>query len=163
MQPTLCSRCKKNPAMVFISKLEGDKTTNEGLCLQCARKIGLPQVDEMMKRMGISEEDLEILNADMMAAAQDMSGPEEEPDEDEDDEEEEQGHTATFPFMNRLFNSERNAPPPPPPPQNNRKDGKARASKHKFLDNYCICLTERAKEGKLDPVIGREEEIERVV
>ena len=60
MQPTLCSRCKKNPAMVFISKLEGDKTTNEGLCLQCARKIGLPQVDEMMKRMGISEEDLEI-------------------------------------------------------------------------------------------------------
>ena len=163
MQPTLCSRCKKNVAVVFISKLEGDKTTNEGLCLSCARKIGLPQVDEMMKRMGISEDDLEVLSTDMMAAAQDLTDAE-DVDEDDEEEEEEQGHTATFPFMNRLFNNDRNAAPPPPPPQREaRKDGKARASKHKFLDNYCICLTERAKEGKLDPVIGREEEIERVV
>ena len=161
MQPTLCSRCKKNLAQIFISRLEGDKTTNEGLCLSCARKIGLPQVEEMMKRMGISEEDLETLSTDMMAAVQDMQ-TEDAPDDEDDDEEEEQGNTATFPFMNRLFNNERSAPPPPPP-QNNRKDGKARAAKHKFLDNYCICLTERAKEGKLDPVIGREEEIERVV
>ena len=60
MQPTLCSKCKKNLAVVFISKMEGDRTVNEGLCLKCAKDLGLPQVDEMMKRMGISDEDLEI-------------------------------------------------------------------------------------------------------
>ena len=68
--------------MVFISKLEGDRTTSEGLCLSCARKVGLPQVDEMMRRMGISEDDLEVLSTDMMAAAQDLTDAE---DVDEDD------------------------------------------------------------------------------
>ena len=163
MQPTLCSRCKKNVAVVFISKLEGDKTTNEGLCLSCARKVGLPQVDEMMKRMGISEDDLEVLSTDMLAAMQDVDAS---GDDEDDEEEEEQGHTATFPFMNRLFSN--GAPAPTPPQDNreqkeNRKGAKARTPGRKFLNNYCICLTERAKEGKLDPVIGREEEIERVV
>ena len=164
MQPTLCSRCKKNVAVVFISKLEGDKTTSEGLCLSCARKAGLPQVDEMMKRIGISDEDFETLSSDMLAAMQEGDDMD---DEDDDEEEEEQGHTATFPFMNRLFNNP-NGNAPPPPPQGNReskarKDGKKPPAGRKFLNNYCICLTERAKEGKLDPVIGREEEIERVV
>ena len=68
MQPTLCSRCKKNVAVVFISKMEGDKTTNEGLCLKCAKELGLPQVDDMMKRMGISDEDLDTLNSEMLQA-----------------------------------------------------------------------------------------------
>ena len=68
MQPTLCSRCKKNVAVVFISKMEGDKTTNEGLCLKCAKELGLPQVDDMMKRMGITPEDLENINSEMMQA-----------------------------------------------------------------------------------------------
>ena len=77
MQPTLCSRCKKNVAVVFISKLDGDKTTNEGLCLKCAKDLGLPQVDEMMKRMGISDEDLEGLSSEMMQ----MLGTPEELDE----------------------------------------------------------------------------------
>ena len=163
MQPTLCSRCKKNVAVVFISKLEGDKTTNEGLCLSCARKVGLPQVDEMMRRMGISDDDLEVLSTDMLAAMQDVDAS---GDDEDDEEEEEQGHTATFPFMNRLFSN--GAPAPTPPQDNreqkeNRKGAKARTPGRKFLNNYCICLTERAKEGKLDPVIGREEEIERVV
>ena len=68
MQPTLCSRCKKNVAVVFISRLEGDRTINEGLCLKCAKERGLPQVDEMMKRMGISDEDLDTLNSEMLQA-----------------------------------------------------------------------------------------------
>ena len=68
MQPTLCSRCKKNVAVVFISKMEGDKTVNEGLCLKCAKELGLPQVDDMMKRMGISDEDLDTLNSEMLQA-----------------------------------------------------------------------------------------------
>ena len=68
MQPTLCSRCKKNVAVVFISRMEGDRTINEGLCLKCAKERGLPQVDEMMKRMGISDEDLDTLNSEMLQA-----------------------------------------------------------------------------------------------
>ena len=165
MQPTLCSRCKKNVAVVFISKLEGDKTTSEGLCLSCARKVGLPQVDEMMKRMGISDEDLEALSTDMFSAMQDMEEMNASPDDggEDDDEEEEQGHTATFPFMNRLFSNNDRPAPTPPPDNREHKSAKARTPGRKFLNNYCICLTERAKEGKLDPVIGREEEIERVV
>ena len=157
MQPTLCSRCKKNVAVVFISKLDGDRTTNEGLCLSCAKKVGLPQVDEMMRRMGISEDDLEAISSDMFEA---MSGPENEEDlpmapEDEDDEE--AGKTATFPFLNRLFsNSEREA-------SQTKEKKEDKKSKRKYLESYCISLTDRAKAGKLDPVIGRAEEIERVV
>ena len=95
MQPTLCSKCKKNIAVVFISKMEGDQTINEGLCLKCAKDLGLPQVDEMMKRMGISDEDLENLTNEMTQA---MSGIEnfEELADGEDDGDEEEGKTATF-------------------------------------------------------------------
>ena len=104
MQPTLCSRCKKNVAVVFISKLDGDKTTNEGLCLKCARDLGLPQVDDMMKRMGISDEDLETLTSEMMQAFNGVENIEDLPGGDEEDGgEEEDGKTATFPFLNRLF------------------------------------------------------------
>ena len=104
MQPTLCSRCKKNVAVVFISKLDGDKTVNEGLCLKCAKDLGLPQVDDMMKRMGISDEDLETLNSEMMQAFSGVENIEDLPGGDEEDGgEEEDGKTATFPFLNRLF------------------------------------------------------------
>ena len=103
MRPTLCSRCKKNMAVVFISRLEGDKTINEGLCLKCARELGLPQVDDMMKRMGISDEDLENLNSEMLQAFNGVENPEDLPDGG--DGEEEDGKTATFPFLNRLFNN----------------------------------------------------------
>ena len=75
MQPTLCSRCKKNVAVVFISKLDGERTINEGLCLKCAKELGLPQVDDMMKRMGISDEDLETLNSEMMQAMKKKDKP----------------------------------------------------------------------------------------
>ena len=61
MQPTICSRCKKNVAVVFISRLENGQTVNEGLCLKCAKEMGLPQVNDMMSRMGISDEELDML------------------------------------------------------------------------------------------------------
>ena len=94
MQPTLCSRCKKNVAVVFISRLEGDRTINEGLCLKCAKERGLPQVDEMMKRMGITPEDLDNISNEMMQA---FGGAEELPETDDGDEDdEESGKTATF-------------------------------------------------------------------
>ena len=168
MQPTLCSRCKKNVAVVFISRLnEKNEQVNEGLCLKCAAQLGLPQVDEMMKRMGITPEDLDNISNEMMQA---FGGAEELPEtEDGDEDDEESGKTATFPFLNRLFGS--NGSNPPAQPQQPSGEGNAAPNnggrktekKRKFLDNYCINLSQRARQGKLDAVIGREQEIERVV
>ena len=168
MQPTLCSRCKKNVAVVFISRLnEKNEQVNEGLCLKCAAQLGLPQVDEMMKRMGITPEDLDNISNEMMQA---FGGAEELPEaEDGDEDDEESGKTATFPFLNRLFGN--NGSNPPAQPQQPSGEGSAAPNnsgrktekKRKFLDNYCINLSQRARQGKLDAVIGREQEIERVV
>ena len=167
MQPTLCSRCKKNVAVVFISRMneKTGETQNEGLCLKCAASLGLPQVEEMMKRMGITPEDLESVSSEMMQA---FGGAEELPDMDEDEDEEESGKTATFPFLNRLFgqgggNMPAEAPQPHDNGSNNTAPRGKKEPKRKFLDNYCINLSQRARQGKLDAVIGREEEIERVV
>ena len=169
MQPTICSKCKKNVAVVFISRMnEKGEPTNEGLCLKCAAELKLPQVEEMMRRMGITPEDLEGINSEMMQA---FGGAEEldEMDDDADDgDDEESGKTATFPFLNRLFGGAAPAEKNDQSAGNNgggreeRKDRK-NEKKHKFLDNYCINLSQRAREGKLDTVIGREQEIERVV
>ena len=79
MQPQLCSRCKKNIATVFITRMEGDKTVNEGLCLKCAKSLGLPQVNEMMQRMGITDEDLDNLNNEMMQAMDSIENVEDLP------------------------------------------------------------------------------------
>ena len=165
MQPTLCSRCKKNVAVVFISRMnEKNEMVNEGLCLKCAAQLGLPQVEDMMKRMGITPEDLENINNEMMQA---FGGAEEMNDlpDGEDEDDEESGKTATFPFLNRLFN---NGNPPAEQPREGgnagaQPAGRKKEQKRKFLDNYCINLSQRARDGKLDAVIGREQEIERVV
>lgn len=122
MQPTLCSRCKKNVAVVFISRTnEKNETVNEGLCLKCAAQLGLPQVEDMMKRMGISPDDLEGLNNEMMQA---FGGAEEMSDlpEGDGEDDEESGKTATFPFLNRLFA----AAPPPKARGGRRAGGKSR-------------------------------------
>ena len=102
MQPTLCSRCKKNVAVVYISRMENGQTVNEGLCLKCARDLGLPQVEDMMKRMGISDEELDTLNSEMLQALNGVENIEDLP-AGEDLGEEDEGKTATFPFLNRLF------------------------------------------------------------
>ena len=165
MQPTLCSKCKKNVAVVFISRMnEKNEMVNEGLCLQCAAKLGLPQVEDMMKRMGITPEDLESLSTEMMQA---FGGAEEMNDlpEGGEEDDEESGKTATFPFLNRLFgNNNQPAPQSQQPADSDQQPaGRKTEKKRKFLDNYCINLSQRARDGKLDAVIGREQEIERVV
>nr|WP_325184275.1 ATP-dependent Clp protease ATP-binding subunit [uncultured Oscillibacter sp.] len=166
MQPTLCSRCKKNVAVVFISKLDGDKPVNEGLCLKCAKDLGLPQVDEMMKRMGISDEDLETINTEMMQAFDGVENIEDLPG-GEDAGEEEDGKTATFPFLNRLFSSGEKPAREESAEESGGRGGRekkdAKGGKRKYLGSYCISLSDKAREGKLDPVIGRAQEIERVV
>ena len=165
MQPQLCSRCKKNIAVVFITRQENGKNVNEGLCLKCAKNLGLPQVDEMMRRMGITDEDLDNISNEMMGAFGGAESLEGLTDADDPNDGDEDGKTATFPFLSRFLGG---APAANDAggeePQRPRGDKKAeKGSKHKFLDSYCINLSQRAREGKLDAVIGREEEIERVI
>ena len=166
MQPTLCTRCKKRVAVVFISKIEKGETVNEGLCLKCAKELGLPQVNDMMRRMGITDEDLDMISDEMMQAfggAESMEGL--IPREDEEDDSED-GKTATFPFLNRLFGGG-DAPSAPSAESARSHEPKERKTdktpKRKYLDNYCINLTERARSGKLDSLVGRAQEIERVI
>ena len=172
MQPTLCSRCHKNVAVIFIQKMEGGTTKSEGLCLKCAKEMGIKPVEDMIQKMGITDEDLEGLTNEMMSAfggAEGMEGlmaQEDGGDDDEDDE----GRTATFPFLNKLFGNgggESAAPTPSEQPRQSRdeKPGKTepRQPKRKFLENYCISLTQKALDGKLDRIIGRDQELERVV
>ena len=170
MQPQLCSRCKKNIAVVFITRQENGQNVNEGLCLKCAKNLGLPQVDEMMRRMGITDEDLDNISNEMMGAfggAESLEGLTDADDPDADNEDED-GKTATFPFLSRFFGGSPAAndasggeAEQTQSPRSNKKAEKS--SKHKFLDSYCINLSQRARDGKLDAVIGRAEEIERVI
>ena len=171
MQPQLCSRCKKNIAVVFITRQENGQNVNEGLCLKCAKNLGLPQVDEMMRRMGITDEDLDNISNEMMGAfggVENLEGLTDADDPDADNEDED-GKTATFPFLSRFFGGNPtandaqngNEAEQTQSPRSNKKVEKG--SKHKFLDSYCINLSQRARDGKLDAVIGREEEIERVI
>ena len=162
MQPKMCTKCKKNIAVVFITKIENGNTLNEGYCLKCARSLGIPQIDAAVKQMGISEDDLDLLSDEMSS----IFGQKEESDD-----EEAEARTATFPLLNQLFggsNLPANAPKEPKEPareQPQEEEGgkKKKNKKHKFLDSYCMDLTGRARSGKLDKVIGRDVETERVI
>ncbi len=162
MQPKLCTKCKKNIAVVFITKLENGVTMNEGYCLRCARSLGIPQIDQAVQQMGFSEEDLDNLTDEMS----NMFGQIHSGDHDEDDMD---SQTATFPLLNQLFGGNpgnlparqepaehKRAPEEPEPPKKKEK-------KHKFLDSYCMDLTGRARRGELDKVIGRDVETERII
>ncbi|MCI8699345.1 MAG: ATP-dependent Clp protease ATP-binding subunit, partial [Oscillospiraceae bacterium] len=175
MHPTLCTRCKKNVAVVFITKIEGGETKNEGLCLKCARELGIKPVDDMMKKMGISDEDLESISTEMMSAfggAEEPDGLSSDEREEDGDGEEDEGRTATFPFLNKLFGTASDSGPDRDPIQRGgvAKEDKAapkternQAPKRKFLENYCISLTRKAHEGKLDRIVGRSNEIQRTI
>ena len=161
MQMQLCIKCKKNPAVLFISKFENGVSMNEGYCLKCARSLGVPHIDQAIKQMGISEEDLDMLTDEMS----NMFGQLESASQDDD---EMDSQTATFPLLNQLFGGNTNLPAQPKPPRDEEppqeeKKGKKKNKKHKFLDSYCMDLTGRAREGKLDKVIGRDVETERVI
>jgi len=161
MQPKMCTKCNKNIAVVFITKIENGVTMNEGYCLKCARSLGIPQIDAAVKQMGISEEELDALSDEMVS----MFGQKEETEDDDMD-----ARTATFPLLNQLFGSANNLPAKQPqePKEANQdphdeEPKKKKSKKHKFLDSYCMDLTGRARDGKLDKVIGRDVETERVI
>ena len=164
MQPKLCTKCKKNIAVVFITKVENGVTMNEGYCLKCARSLGIPQIDQAVKQMGFSEDDLDTLSDEMSS----MFGQIDQGDHDDDDMD---SQTATFPLLNQLFGSspapQENHPIPRKEENSKEKETgespKRKNKKHKFLDSYCMDLTGRARAGKLDKVIGRDVETERVI
>jgi len=168
MQPAICARCKKNVAVLFITKMEDGVTTNEGLCLKCAKDLNIKQIDDIMKKMGITDEDLDGISGEIAEA---FGGAE----AIEQDEEETSGSTATFPFLSQLFGGAADKPlvsgslnPPGSDPKaqpGKEKEGAAPRGnkKRKFLESYCICLTTMAKEGKLDRIVGRGQETDRVI
>ena len=171
MQPTLCSRCKKRVAVVFITKIENGKSENQGICLKCAQELGIKPVGDMINRLGISEDELDSLSQEMTEALGNMNeliGAGEVPDAPEELGDE--GKTATFPFLNRLFGgppqdgSSADGPPAgrPPREQSERRESEPRKGR-KYLENYCISLSKKAREGHLDRIVGRSGEIERVV
>jgi len=148
----LCSRCKKRIAVIFLTRMDGsNNTTNEGLCLKCAKELGIKPVSDMMEKMGISDEDAENMS-EMMTLP-------------EGDEDFEAGGAQTFPFLNQLFG--KNQPgedgQAKSAPKADKKSAGKGDQKRKFLDNYCDNLSKKAREGKLDRIIGREEEIYRVI
>ena len=171
MQPTLCARCHKNMAVVFINRIENGQSHQEGLCLKCARELHIKPIDDIISKMGINDEDLDGLSSEMMEAMQNLSGNGDDlmNIENDDESSDDDGKTATFPFLNRLFGAQNavNAENRDNAAETERprvgKDGGERKPKRKFLDNYCISLTDRARAGKLDRMIGRSEELERVI
>ena len=171
MQPTLCARCHKNMAVVFINRIENGQSHQEGLCLKCARELHIKPIDDIISKMGINDEDLDGLSSEMMEAMQNLTGNGDDlmNIENDDDSSDDDGKTATFPFLNRLFGAQNaaNAENRDNAAETERprvgKDGGERKPKRKFLDNYCISLTDRARAGKLDRMIGRSEELERVI
>ena len=161
MRPTICSRCKKNAAVIFITKIENGHSSNEGICLKCAREMNIKPVEDIIKKMGLTDEDLESLTDEMMEAMGGLEGLAEQDDNTDE------GKTATFPFLNRLFGGPDDSPPrdfPRPGREQKEKDqGGAGGKKRKYLESYCISLSRRASDGKLDRIVGREIETERVV
>ena len=148
----LCSKCKKRMAVVFMSRIENGETINEGLCLTCAKEMGIPQVQSMMDSMGITDEDIEEMGNQLMELT---DGDSFEPG----------GAETMPPFLQNLFGS--NMPAPVDDAKENssktKKKSREKSPKRKFLDTYCTNLTERARDGKLDRIIGRDNEIYRVV
>ncbi len=161
----LCSKCKKRPAVIFVSKVEGEKTTQEGFCLKCASEMNIGPIKQMMQNMGITEEDIDAVSeqfGDIMDNMDDFQ----------------LGGAGTMPFMQNLFGGNNNAIPKGENAEtddaeddvsddeednkDSKKKKKKRKTKRKFLGSYCTDLTAKAREGKIDRIIGRETEIYRV-
>ncbi len=188
----MCSRCKKRPAVVFISSMQGSERRSEGLCLKCAKELGLPQVNDYLKQMGISEEEFENAydalfdengNPDPSMLGQmgfqditnfrpDDSDDEESADNDDADNGDElfqKGGAGTMPdFFKKLFGSadggkseEKSADGSAPEKKEKKKEKTDK--KRRNLETYCTNLTRRAKDGKIDRIIGRDKEISRVI
>lgn len=151
----MCSKCGKRPAVVFIADASNKNAEPSGLCLVCAKQMGLKPVDDLLNKMNISDEDIAGISDQMMEMM------EIDPDDDEqEDEEEMTGGAPAFPFLNNIFGSpdvKENKE------QTDKKTEKKKNKKRKYLNTYCIDLTKRAREGKIDAIVGREAELYRTI
>lgn len=179
----LCSRCKKNPAVFYITKMENGKTTSEGLCLSCARELNIPPLNQMLSNMNISDDDIDSINSQMSEFMSNMSGLSEGATQEDFEEmmgllsngEEDEGGAATAPLSNMLSGLFQGFNMPAPKDNNgqgadgktgekkNTKEKKKRNGKKSMLDTYGTNLTAKAALGQVDRVISRNKEIERVV
>ena len=157
----ICSKCKKRPAVIFVSKVEGEKTTQEGFCIKCATELNIGPIKQMMQNMGITEDDIDAVSeqfSDLMDNMDDFQ----------------LGGAGTMPFMQNMFNAQGadskaeeteevdEAEEDGDDSADKSKKKKKRKTKRKFLGSYCTDLTAKAREGKIDRIIGRETEIYRV-
>ena len=157
----ICSKCKKRPAVIFVSKVEGEKTTQEGFCIKCATELNIGPIKQMMQNMGITEDDIDAVSeqfSDIMDNMDDFQ----------------LGGAGTMPFMQNMFNAQGadSKAEETEEVEDSEEDGddsadtskkkKKRKTKRKFLGSYCTDLTAKAREGKIDRIIGRETEIYRV-
>ncbi len=151
----LCSRCKKRPAVVFVSDAANPSTEPQGLCIVCAKELGIRPIDDMLKKMNISDEDIEMMSEQFM----EMMAPGEEGEDFE------MGGAPTFPFLNNLFGNfqKDESSPEGSPPEKDKKQAPKKEKRRRFIDQYCANLSLRAKTGKLDRIIGRDEELYRAI
>ncbi|MEG1972850.1 MAG: AAA family ATPase, partial [Oscillospiraceae bacterium] len=159
----MCSRCKERMAVIYVSAMEDGKPVNKGYCIKCAKELGIPQVQEMMNHLGLTDEDVDNLSDQMMG----MFG---------EDSDFSPGGAASMPqFLQNLLSNppqelsedgEENPPmvvESPETGESSEQKKKEKGKKHKFLDNFCDNLTQKAREGKLDNIVGRDDEIYRVI
>ena len=168
MKKMICSRCKKRPAVIFISKIVDGKTVPEGLCINCAMEMNIGPIKQMMEQMGITEEDVDSISEQFSNMFPDNDG----------DDSFEPGGSPTMPFLQGLFGDLQNGltvkneaksetakadKPEAEQKHQGKKSRKEKDKKRKFLSLYCTDLTAKAKEGKIDNIIGRDKELSRVV
>ena len=157
MKNLMCTRCHKRPAVIFMSRMENGQMVNEGLCLQCAKELGIPQVKDLIDRMGISDEDIEAMSNQIMEMMGDEDGFE-------------PGGAMPFPMMNMfggpLQEEEEHLPDEVEDTDAGESDTPVQEKKRrkmKYLDSYCENLNDKVRQGKVDRIIGRESEIYRVM
>ena len=159
-----CTRCKKRIAVVFITRVDNGKTVNDGLCLQCAKELGIKPVNDLVEKMGVSEEDLENMGNELENLMENANNPD-NPNNGNNEDGFQPGGAATFPFLENLFNQGRGGQGGTTANSEKTREERPRenrSAKHKYLDNYCVNLTGQARSGKIDRIIGREKEIYRV-
>ncbi len=160
----MCSICKKHPAVIFVTRMDGSEPKNEGLCLRCAKELKLPNVDNIMQQLGITEDDIDTI-ADQMEDVMDQLG----------DENFIPGGAPSMEFMNSLMNKMGGMTPDQgvdpseslvesrTPPKDKNKKSRPQKNNLRFLNQFCMNLTEKARNGQLDEVIGRDQEMKRVL
>ena len=160
----LCSRCKKRPAVVFVANAADTHSEPDGLCLVCAKELGIKPIDDMLKKMNITDEDIELMSDQFM----DLMSPDggDIDDESLNDDTFDLGTAPAIPLMNKIFGFSGGEGKKAEDKGAGVKDGndkKPKKKRRRFTEQYCTNLTERAREGKLDRIIGRDKELYRTI